>query len=352
MRIHRAIPAGLLALLVAAGYYSLGGSPAQHASPAAPPPAIPVAMAPVRSEPASLRIETVGSLIASESVVLRPEIDGRILDLPFEEGQAVAAGQVLVRLEPSEHRAEVARREAMVTLWGLKARRARDLLTRKAVSPQEVDEAQASLKEARAGLALMRSRLEKTVLRAPFAGILGLRRVSPGDYVEAGQDLVNLEAIDPIKIDLRVAERYAAAVGPGKRLTVRLDAFPDRNFSGEVYAIDPRLDSGSRSLAVRGRIPNPDGLLRPGMFARSVLDLSVREEALWAPEQALVPMPDAQKLYRVVDGKAVLTTVTIGLRSPGKVEIRSGLAPGDTVVIEGQAKLRDGDAVEEAEAPG
>jgi membrane fusion protein (multidrug efflux system) len=192
-------------------------------------------------------VDAVGSLLADEAVVLRPEIDGRIQSLAFTEGQAVARGDPLIALDPAEYEADVAQKEATVDLWQLKFSRARDLLGRKVMSKQDYDEAEASLKIAKAALALARARLAKTTLRASFAGILGLRRVSPGDYVAAGKELVNLEAIDPIKVDLQVPERHAGAIRAGQAITVRVDAFPGREYTGEVYAVDPGLDPATRA---------------------------------------------------------------------------------------------------------
>jgi membrane fusion protein (multidrug efflux system) len=302
----------------------------------------PVVVASVKTGPALEQVESVGNLIANEAVIIRPEIAGRIRSLSFTEGQTVTAGQVLVTLDPTEYEAQMAQAESVVTLWQLKFRRGQDLLGKKVLSKQEYDEIDATLKGGQANLAVARARLEKTTIRAPFSGTLGLRRVSPGDYVEEGQDLVNLESIDPIKVDLRVPERYASHAKPSQKIQVRVDAFPGKAFTGEVYAVDPRLDAGSRSVLLRGRLPNSNGELRPGMFARASLVFEERTTALWAPEQALVPMGNEQFVYRVLDGKAALTKVETGLRHPGEVEIKSGLTAEDRVITDGQMKLRDG----------
>jgi membrane fusion protein, multidrug efflux system len=310
-----------------------------------PPPATLVITARVQLGTAREQIEAVGTLLANESVMLRPEIAGRIRSLDFHEGRPVKQGEVLIVLDPAEYQAQMAQTEAQVELWQLKSGRNKALLDRKVISKQEYDEMRAALKEAEAGLALTRTRLEKTVLRAPFAGVLGLRRVSPGDYVEEGQDLVNLESIDPIKVELRVPERYAGKLRAGQTLAVQVDAYPERTFAGRIYAVDPRLDQDSRSVLLRGRIQNPKGELRPGMFGRTTLTLREHATALWMPEQALLPQGDERFVYRVVDGKALFTRVEIGLRRPGEVEIRTGLKAGDTVITDGQMKIQDGMAV-------
>ncbi len=317
-----------------------GDPPERHAASA-----MPVITAPVRPGVAMEQLEAVGTLLANESVVIRPELAGRIHALNFQEGQPVKQGQVVIALDPAEYQAQLAQIQAQVELWQLKSSRGRALLERKMLSKQEYDEMQAALKEAEAGLTLSRVRLEKTLLRVPFAGVLGLRRVSLGDYVEAGQDLVNLESIDPTKLELRVPERYAGEVRAGQTVAVRVDAYPEKTFEGRIYAVDPRLDEGSRSVLLRGRLPNPQGELRPGMFARATLTLGKRATALWVPEQALVLMGNEQFVYRVVDEKALLTRIETGVRRPGEVEVRGGLKAGDVVVTDGQMRIRDGMAV-------
>ncbi len=320
-----------------------GPAPGRSDGPALP--ASPVLTATVRLAPARKALEAIGSLRANESVVLRSELAGRIAGLHFSEGQAVAQGAVLITLDASEHEAEWAQREAAVTLWTLKAKRARDLLGKRMMSAQESDEIEAALKEARAGMAVAHARLEKSTLRAPFHGLLGLRRVSPGDYVEAGQDLVNLEDIDPIKVDLALPERYAGRLQSGQNISITVDAYPTETFRGSVYAVDPRLDAATRSLALRATIDNPGGRLLPGMFVRARVEVAIKNQALWVPEQALVPLGQTQNVYRIESGKARLTEVAIGLRVPGEVEITRGLKAEDVVVTEGQTRLRDGAVV-------
>jgi len=195
-------------------------------------------------------------------------------------------------------------------------------------------------------------RLDKTVIRAPFAGTVGLRLVSPGAYVKPGDDIANLENIGSMKLDFRVPETYLARLGVGQTLTVRVDAYPDQGFEGTIYAIDPALDPETRTVLLRARLPNKGNKLRPGLFARVSLILERRENALVAPEQAIVPLGQKIFVYRVVDGKAVMTPVRLGLRRPGQVEILEGRNDGDQVVTDGQLKIRDGAAVTVQPPPG
>ena len=350
----RALVKGLIVLaVVAAGVgasmhfhmFNFGAANGKAAAGGPPAPggmAMPVLSAKVEVAPALDRVQAVGSLLADEAVVVRSEIVGRIANLNFEEGQHVDKGAVLVELNSDEWTAAIRQNEASAALQELKMKRATDLREKKVISQQEYDEARAALDEARAAVELARARYGKAVIRAPFSGILGLRKVSPGDYVKDGQDIVNLEAIDPMKVDFGLPERFAQQVRPGQQVEIRVDAFPDQVFAGEVYAVDPRVDNASRRLPMRARVGNADGRLKPGMFAEVSLILARRDDALWVPEQAIVPTATAQFVFRVVEGKAVMTPVRIGLRRPGSVEIVEGLKHSDTVVTEGQLKLYDG----------
>jgi membrane fusion protein (multidrug efflux system) len=198
------------------------------------------------------------------------------------------------------------------------------------------------LKEADANLAVARERLSKTIIRAPFSGKLGLRQVSPGDYVQPGQALVNLEDISSVKVDFRVPGVNVNRIRAGQVVTVRVDAFPDRTFTGKIEAIDPRLDEATRTALVRARIPSPRSELLPGMFVRVAVVVAERPNALLIPEQAVVPMGNDAFVFRVVDGKAAMVKIAIGQRRAGEAEVVSGLAPHDVVVIGGQMKIRDG----------
>lgn len=314
------------------------------------PQGVPVEAGPVQVGPISREAETVGTLEANESVVIRSEIAGRITGIEFSEGQTVQGGAVLLRIDPSEHKAQAEQISATVQLNRLNYERAQKLNEEKLISPQAYDEIVARLKESEANLALAQARLDKTTIRAPFSGRLGLRQVSPGDYVQPGQAIVNLEDIHSIKVDLRVPEIYLPEVRAGQVVKVRVDAAPDRFFTGKIYAVDPRIDTASRTILLRARIPNPGGELRPGMFARLTLVLGERPNAILIPEQAIVPLGEAKFVYRIVDGKAVLAKVTVGLRQPGRVEITEGLRPDDTIVTGGQTKLFEGASVMVIEA--
>jgi membrane fusion protein (multidrug efflux system) len=287
-------------------------------------------------------ITAVGSLRSDESITLRPEVAGRIASIAFQEGQRVAKGALLVRLDPAINDAEVQQARANFKLAQSKYDRAVDLAKSNFISGQAKDEAENNLRVAEAALSLAQAKREKMEIRAPFSGIIGLRVVSAGDYVKEGADMVNLESIDPLKVDFRVPEIYLQQVQVGQSLTVTLDALPGKSYEGKVFALNPLVDAAGRSIVIRALVRNPDTALRPGMFARVSLITRAEKNALVIPEQAIVPQGEEQFVFRIVDGKVSRVKVEVGLRRDSKVEIVKGLAPTDMVVTAGQLKLREG----------
>jgi membrane fusion protein (multidrug efflux system) len=359
---NKAIQAAVAAVFVIAavggGYWfgtqragSNAGAPAIAKSGAAPGGGeITVEAVKVATVSLPQTITTVGSLRSDESVTLRPEVAGRISTIAFQEGQPVAKGALLVRLDTAVPQAEAQQARANYVLAKTKFDRAVDLAKSNFISGQARDEAENNLKVAEASLQLFEAKLAKMELRAPFSGIIGLRSVSVGDYVKEGADLVNLESIDPLKVDFRVPEVYMRQVQVGQALQIQLDALPGKTFEGKVFAVNPLLDAAGRSVVIRALVRNQDTSLRPGMFARVRLITRDAQDAMVLPEQALVPQGDQQFVYRVVDGKAVRTKVEVGQRRDSKVEILNGVAKDDVIVTAGQLKLRDGAAVNVAGA--
>jgi membrane fusion protein (multidrug efflux system) len=298
-------------------------------------------------------IAAVGSLRSDESVSLRPEVAGRIVAINFQEGQRVTKGQTLVQLDAAVNAAEVQQARTNLDLAKSKYDRAVDLSSRNFISGQARDEAKTAYELAQSAVALVEARLAKTEIKAPFNGIIGLRTVSVGDYVREGTDLVNLESIDPIKVDFRVPETFLRDVQGGQAVQVMLDALPGKTYDGRVLAVNPQLDAAGRSLVVRAQVRNADTLLRPGMFARITLVTRAKRDALVVAEEALVPQGSENFIFRVVDGKAARVKVETGQRRDGKVEIVNGVSKDDIVVTAGQQRLRDGVPVKlaGAEAP-
>jgi membrane fusion protein, multidrug efflux system len=320
-----------------------GNAGSAPATPSGPPITVEAVKVVTISLPQA--ITAVGSLRSDESVTLRPEIAGRISAIEFQEGQRVAKGALLVQLDAAVPRAETQQARANFVLAKSKFERAVDLAKSNFISGQARDEAENNLKVAEAAVQVAEAKLAKMEIRAPFSGIIGLRIVSNGDYVKEGADLVNLESIDPLKLDFRVPEMYMRQIAVGQPLSVQLDAMPGKSFEGKVLAVNPLVDAAGRAIVIRAVVRNSDTALRPGMFARVRLITRDAQDALVVPEQALVPQGDQQFVYRVVDGKVARTRVDVGQRRDAKVELLSGVGKDDTVVTAGQLKLRDGVAV-------
>ena len=317
--------------------------------PASPPPAAAAAKPglPVKAEPVQIArvsddVSAVGSLLAEESVMIRPEIDGRIVKLHFQEGQAVSAGTRLVTIDSTEYEAQAAAQRADLKTEEQRLVRTKELHEQKFISKDALDVQVGNVARLKAHVEEAESRVAKTVIRAPFSGILGLRQVSPGAYVKAGADIVRLENVSSIKVDFRIPENYLSKIRPNQEIAVKLDAYPGEEFKGHVYAVEPVVDERTRTIAMRARIPNKGAKLKPGMFVRVAVTLDSRQNAVVIPEQAIWPQGKDSFVYRVVDGKAALTKVAIGNRAPGSVEILKGLAANDMVITDGQMKLKDG----------
>jgi membrane fusion protein, multidrug efflux system len=332
--------------------------PADHSKPAdpgKPPPAAAAAPAkpmglPVKAEPVKIAtmqsdVSAVGSLIAADSVVIRPEIAGRVIGLHFQEGQLIQKGAKLVTLDPSEYRAQLAGSSAEAKTETQRFERAKELLEKNFISKEALDVAKGNMDKALAKQQQDEVLLAKTTISAPFTGVLGLRQVSPGAYVKAGDDIVRLENLSFLKLDFRVPELYLSQVKTGQEVTIAVDAYPNESFRGKIYAFEPAVDEKTRTVVVRAQIPNPRQKLRPGMFARVNVLLETRPNSIVIPEQAIWPQGRDAFVYRVVDGKAVLTKIELGVRRPGEVEVLKGLSATDVVVTDGQMKLKDGQPV-------
>ncbi|WP_291995449.1 efflux RND transporter periplasmic adaptor subunit [Candidatus Accumulibacter sp. ACC003] len=303
---------------------------------------LPVETARVEASEVAVDATAVGSLRSNESVVLRPEIAGRIASIHFKDGVAVGKGALLVALDAATQAAEVDQAQASLALAQANYQRTQDLFARKFISGQALDNTQAALKVQEAALALAQARFDKTRLRAPFSGVVGIRSVSVGDYVKEGQELVNLEDIATLKVDFRLPESYLARLRPGQALEVSSDALPGHVFAAVLEAVNPLVEASGRAISLRASLANGEGRLRPGMFVRVRLIFEHRNNVLLIPEQAVVPDSKTPYVYRVVDGQAKRAPIKTGLRRGAQVEVIEGLQVGDEIVTAGQLKLRDG----------
>jgi membrane fusion protein, multidrug efflux system len=326
---------------------SAGAGPAAGAGPRNAQPAF-VALAPVRVERVSQKLEALGNARANESVDVSSKTSNIVKAVMFRDGERVRRGQVLVQLDDAQVRADVAEADAAVTDSQAQFNRSRELLNTQALSKSQYDQLEATLKADRARLAAATARLEDTVIRAPFSGRVGLRRVSVGTLISPGDVITTLDDTTVIKLDFSVPENFVASLREGLSVRATAPAYPGRSFTGKVASIDSRVDMTTRSVIVRALLTNEDGALKPGMFLNVSLANDERE-ALVIPEEALSPEAERQYVFVVADGKAERREVRIGGRRPGSVEVITGLNAGEQVIVEGTQKVRDGATVRVAE---
>lgn len=289
------------------------------------------------------RFAAVGSVLADESVTVVAEIDGIVIELPFREGEAIAAGALIARLDDTELAAQVTRAAAVRDQRQVAHARIARIVGQGAGAPQDLDDAVAALAVAEAELDLARARLAKTRIAAPFAGITGRRLVSPGAFLRSGTAITELAAVDRLRINFAVPERLLARLAADQRVQVTTTAYPDLTISGTVTVVDPGLDPATRNASILARVENPDGRLRPGMSADVEVVLAVRRGALAVPAEAVFAQGGRMLVFEVLpDSSVVRRTVLLGLRQRDLVEIVDGLTAGVRVVRAGHQKLFDG----------
>lgn len=336
--------------LAGGGYYGYrhfkAGTPAaQTAATPARASSVPVEVAKIERATVNEEVEALGTLAADESVVIAPEIAGRVIALGFKEGERVEKGQSLVKLDTAILDAELKQLQADLGLAKDTFERNRSLNQRGVGTQVAYDEATAKLASAEARVQLSQAKLAQSALMAPFSGVVGLRSVSVGDYVAVGKQLITLTNIDPIKVDFRVPEIFLSQVKLGQSISLKVDAVPGQDFQGKIFAVDPVVDVNGRAIKLRATVPNADLVLKPGLFARVTIVVDRRENAMLIPESAVVPDGVGKIVYVVENGKAKRVAVVLGKRLPGKVEIVKGLTPQMMVVSSGQMRLREGSTV-------
>jgi membrane fusion protein (multidrug efflux system) len=286
-------------------------------------------------------ILAIGAIEAIQSIELRPEIQGRLTEILVREGSEVRAGTPLFKVDDAELRALVDQLTAERDRALQALERTRSLIDENAASEADLEDTEANARSREAQLQLQQVRLERTTVRAPFAGVVGERFVSVGDYVTTATRLTTLQTVDPQRAAFQVPERFAErlAVGQDVRFSV---AAVDRAFAGVVDFVDPVVQVPARTVLVKARVPNPARLLRPGMFIEATLVMEVRGDAVVIAEDAVLPLEGADYVWVVVDGVVQRREVTLGVRTPGLVEVTSGVAAGESVVVGGLQRLFDG----------
>lgn len=330
---------GIAILLVGLLMWKQGWHP--WAGPKGPsgPPVVPVEVGLVQQRDIAETLSVTGAFRAIESVDLRPEIAGRIAEIGFRDGQRVAKGALLIRLDDSLARAEFAQAEAEAALAESNNKRAQDLFARQFISSRALDEAKANAEIAAAKRDLARARLNRTRIESPFAGVVGLRQHSPGDFVKEGEVVAVVEDSSRLFFDFRVPERFLRELRVGQAISIETEQLP-KPLKATVSAMDARVDAEGRFIQLRAVVVNESGALKSGLFARARLSLAEKPAALLVSEEALVGEQAGFFVWRVVDGKVEKVPVKLGTRLEKEVEVVSGLAKDDQVVIAGQLKIR------------
>jgi membrane fusion protein (multidrug efflux system) len=305
-------------------------------------PPMPVDVDTARVRPIVDAVRATGRVEAVQAVQLRPDEQGRITALLFHEGQYVARGTPLVRIDDAVLRAQAERADADRDLANQQLARVKKLREQNAAPPADLERAEAAARSANAALSLLQVQIARSVVRAPFSGIVGQRFVSVGDYVTTSSPLLTLQTVDPQRAVIEVPERHAASLRQGQTVEFSVAAEPQRKFAARVDFIDPVVDNTNRTITVKGLAPNRDRLLKPGMFIEARLATAVRENAVVIPEDAIQPLRTANVAWVVDNGKASRRVVQLGVRSAGFVEVLSGVKAGEVVVVGGLERMGEG----------
>jgi membrane fusion protein (multidrug efflux system) len=317
-----------------------------HAVGAAPPPTQ-VFVAEARLDQFVDRVEALGTLRANESVSLTVSVTETVTALHFDDGERVAAGQVLAEMTSNEEHAQLEEARATVAEAWRQYQRVKSLAAQGTASKSLLDERHREWETGRARLAAIESRLADRLIRAPFAGVVGLRNVSIGALMEPGDLITTLDDDSVMKLDFAVPSTYLGTLEPGLEIEATTRAYPERTFRGQVKSIDSRVDPATRAIAVRAILPNADGVLKPGMLMQVELFKNPRE-AVVIPEEALLPRGEQQTVLVVDEAQGNRTEqreLRIGARRAGEVEVLAGLAPGEKVITDGTLKVRPGEPV-------
>lgn len=288
-------------------------------------------------------IALVASVSANESIEVQSEVDGLVEAVHFQEGQPVQKGDRLVTLDQRKLAAAVAQAEANFRLAQLTRERAETMLKNNTISQQEYDQATSTYQVNEATLELARQQLRDTKVTAPFEGIAGARRVSPGQVISKSTVLTTLVDVTPVKVEIQVPERFLGQLKVGQAIVFRVPAYPGESFRGEVYFIDPQVNLSTRTVLVKATQANEDGRLRPGMYGSLDLVLQAKPAAITVPESAILRNGEQAFVYTISpDGAAQMNPVVLGTRQPGRVEILEGLQGGEPVIYEGTQKIGPG----------
>jgi membrane fusion protein (multidrug efflux system) len=302
---------------------------------------LPVSAVVVKPEILTNKVLATGTVLAKEEVDLRSETSGKIEKIFFSEGTSVRKGDLLVKINDSELQAQRIKAESQRQLAQEKERRRKQLYEKQGISPEDYESALTELNGVTAQIQLVDAQIAKTELKAPIDGVIGLRYVSEGSYVDPTIRIANLQNLESVKLDFAVPEKYVSTVRKGQSVFFRVSGIDER-FEGTILAVEPKIDPATRNVLLRAISANPHGRITPGAFAEVELVLERVQGALMVPTQALVPDIQGQKVYICRGGVAQEVRVQIGLRTESKVQVTQGLAPGDTLLTTGLLQVVGG----------
>jgi membrane fusion protein (multidrug efflux system) len=298
-----------------------------------------------------LEIEAIGNAVANESTEITSKTVNTVTAIHFNEGQLVKKGTVLVEFDSIQARADLSAAEAALAESSAQLKRSRELFSTHALSQSQLDTLVATNKSNEAKVIAARAKVEDTIIRAPFTGRIGFRRVSVGSLVSPGTVISTLDDTSVVKLDFSVPQAYMFAVQPGLKITAQIAGVANQSFPGRVATLDSRVDPVTRAIIVRAELPNEKGILKPGMFMTAKISAPA-SQALLVPEGALVPEQGKVFVFVVKNGIVSKREVTTGRRKPGVVQVTAGLDGGERVVVEGTQKVRDGGQVFEVSSDG
>jgi membrane fusion protein, multidrug efflux system len=300
----------------------------------------------LKSAPLSNRILSTGTVLANEEVDIRSEISGKITGIFFKEGDNVKKGQLLVQVNDDELQAQRQKLEYTIKLNETQESRQKKLLDKEAISQQEYDIILTQLNTIRSDLQQLKAQIAKYAIRAPFDGVIGLRYVSEGSYISPTTLIASMQDIDPVKVEFTVSERYGDQVKRGDHMLFTINGeAQDKQYEGQVYAVEPKIDLATRSVKVRALCSNPDHQLIPGAFARVQLTLGVINNAVMVPTEALVPTVKGQTVFLYKNGLARSLPVQTGIRTEREVQITKGAMPNDSLIVTGLLQIKDSSQV-------
>ncbi len=299
----------------------------------------------VKGQDLKNQINITGTILADESVLLNSELAGKVSEILFDEGQFIKKGKLLVRLNDEEIKADLQRLQFILKLNKDSEYRQKQLLEKEAISREEYETALTTLNTSQAEIKVLQARLEKHYIKAPFNGVVGLRTVSVGSYLNPGNSIAELFKINPVKIEFNVPSKYLQLVNEGDQVNFTVDAYPNETFTGSIYAVEPQIDPQTRSIRLRAKANNDDRKLFPGQFARINLILETIPNALLIPTEAVIPELNGKRIFLYKNGKVTSQSITTGLRMEDNVQVESGISPGDTVITTGILQINQGSEV-------